>query len=112
MEESILISIKKLLGIDKSITDFDTDIIFNINTVFVILNQIGVGTVGFRIEDEDSTWDEFLGDIARLEMVKSYVYLKVRKLFDPPQSGTLAEAQNRMIDELEWRLSVTESFTE
>lgn len=106
--ESILTSIKKLLGITEEYNHFDADIIMHINSVFMILNQIGVGPAkGFRIEDETSTWDDFLGDSIQLESVKTYVYLRVRLLFDSATlSGTVIESMKQTISELEWRLNV------
>lgn len=108
MEESILISIKKLLGISEEYTQFDDDIIMHINTVFLNLNQLGVGpTAGFFIEDDSAEWAEFIGDNnAQLQAVKSYIYLKVKLLFDPPLSSSVIESMNRMIAELEFRLNV------
>lgn len=108
MNESILTSVKKLLGITEDYTEFDIDIIVHINTVFTILNQLGVGpTKSFSISDKTSVWSDFLGDSDDLELVKSYVPLKVRLLFDPPTNGNAMEATKRMIEELEWRLFVT-----
>lgn len=105
--ESILTSIKKLLGIAKEYEHFDADIVMHINSVFMTLTQLGVGPPdGFSIADEDSTWDEFLPDKKSLEAVKSYVYLKVRLMFDPPQNTGLIQAIDRQIAELEWRLNV------
>lgn len=108
MEESILISIKKLLGISDDYTQFDEDIIMHINTVFLNLNQLGVGPEeGFSIEDDSAEWSEFIGDSnAQLQAVKSYMYLKVKLLFDPPLSSSVIESMNRMIAELEFRLNV------
>lgn len=107
MHESILISIKKLLGLDKDYTVFDTDIIIHINSVFMILNQLGVGTYEcFKIEDDLSTWDEFIQENEDLEAVKSYIYHKVKMLFDPPTSSAVIEANKQIINELEWRLNV------
>lgn len=108
MEESILISIKKLLGISDDYTQFDEDIIMHINTVFLNLNQLGVGPEeGFSIEDDSAEWSEFIGDNnAQLQAVKSYIYLKVKLLFDPPLSSSVIESMNRMIAELEFRLNV------
>lgn len=104
--ESILTSIKKLLGITEECEDFDSDIIIHINSVFMILNQLGVGpTEGFSIEDKTKTWNDFITDDKK-KSVKSYVYMKVRLLFDPPASSTVMECMNRMINELEWRLNV------
>lgn len=105
--ESILISIKKLLGIEEEYTQFDNDIIMHINTVFLNLTQLGVGPAeGFLIEDDTATWYDFIGDSNQLQAVKSYMYLKVKLLFDPPLSSSVIESMNRMIAELEWRLNV------
>lgn len=106
--ESILTSIKKLLGIEDEYKHFDADIIMHINSVFTVLTQIGVGPAeGFRIEDDLATWSEFLGDDIRLDSVKSYMHMKVKLLFDPPTSSAVMESMNRMINEFEWRLNVT-----
>ena len=105
--DSILTSIKKMLGISESYEQFDQDIIMHINSVFMILKQIGVGPdSGFTITDKTDAWADFLTDTNDLESVKSYVYLKVRLLFDPPMSSIVAESMTRMISELEWRLQV------
>ena len=105
--ESILTSIKKLLGIEEEYTQFDNDIIMHINTVFLNLTQLGVGpTEGFLIEDDTATWYDFIGDSNQLQAVKSYMYLKVKLLFDPPLTSSVIESMNRMIAELEWRLNV------
>lgn len=105
--ESILTSVKKMLGITEEYEHFDPDIIMHINSVFMILNQLGVGPAGgFIIEDDTTTWSDFTNNTVSLESVKSYMYLKVRLLFDPPTSGTVIESMNRMISELEWRLNV------
>ena len=103
--ESILTSIKKLLGITEDYTHFDKDIIMHINSVFLNLNQIGVGPEeGFLIEDKSAEWADFIEDSVLLQAVKSYMYLKVRLLFDPPLSSAVIESSNRMIAEYEWRL--------
>lgn len=106
--DSILTSIKKMLGIDEEYLHFDNDIVMYINSVFSILTQLGVGpTTGFAIEDSDTTWDEFLSDDdATLNLVKSYVYLKVRLLFDPPQSSAVMECYKTQISEYESRLYI------
>lgn len=106
MEESILISIKKLLGITKDYKNFDTDIITHINTVFLTLNQLGVGPAdGYFIEDDRDVWSEYIGNSKNLNAVKTYVYLKVKLMFDPPASSAVMEANKQMINELEWRLN-------
>lgn len=107
MIDSILTSIKKLLGIQESYTHFDPDIIIGINSAFGILNQLGVGPKeGFSITGVTETWDEFIPDISKLEFVKSYIHMKVKLMFDPPQSSAVIEVINRQISELEWRLNV------
>lgn len=107
MEISILTSIKKLLGVAEDYTEFDEDIITHINTVFLNLTQLGVGPeTGFSIEDDTACWEDFIDDNAQLQAVKSYTYLKVKLLFDPPLSSSVTESYNRMIAELEWRLNV------
>lgn len=108
METSILDSIKKLLGIPSEVTEFDTDILIHINSVFSILTQLGVGpSSGFSIEDSSAEWSDFIGDDARFSDVKSFVYLKTRLLFDPPASSAAMDAMNRMASELEWRINVS-----
>lgn len=103
---SILTSTKKILGIEEDYTDFDVDILMHINSVFATLNQLGIGPEqGFAIEDATPTWDAFLGTDARLNSVKTYVYLKVRLLFDPPQNSYAIEAYNKQILELEVRIN-------
>lgn len=106
--ESILTSIKKLLGISAEYEHFDTDIIIHINSVFSTLNQLGVGPAdGFRILDEDATWDDFIQDWKTIESVKSYMYMKVRLLFDPSSlPSSVIAAYERQIAEFEWRLNV------
>lgn len=106
MNESILISIKKLLGLAAEDTSFDPDIVMHINTIFFTLNQLGVGPEQpFRIESSFSTWNDF-DDSADIEAVKSYVYLKVRLLFDPPSNSSALNAMTEMAKEYEWRLNV------
>lgn len=104
--ESILTSIKKLLGIAEEYTHFDPDIIMHINTALFTLTQLGVGpSAGFSIDDAEDRWSDFV-DTSRIESVKTYVYLKVRLVFDPPTSSAVIESINRNISELEWRLNV------
>ena len=105
--DSILTSVKKLLGITEECTDFDADIIMHINSALMILTQIGVGpSEGFFIEDKTDFWDDFIEDIEQLEAVKTYVYMRVRLMFDPPSSSAVMDAMNRTISELEWRLNL------
>lgn len=104
--DSILVSIKKLLGIDAAYSAFDADIIIHINTAFAVLSQLGVGPIeGFMIEGEDESWDEYI-TANNFSMVKTFVYLKVRLAFDPPSSTALIESMQRTLDELTWRLEV------
>lgn len=107
--ESILTSIKKMLGIDEEYTHFDADIVMHINSVLMILTQLGVGPEeGFVIEDDTSTWVNFIpeANAAQLHAVKSYIYLKVKLIFDPPLSSAVIDSMNRQIAEFEWRLNV------
>lgn len=105
--ESILTSVKKMLGIPEDYEHFDADIIMHINSVFMILTQLGVGPAeGFTIMDEDAIWSDFIQDKKTIESVKSYMYLKVRLLFDPPLSSAVLDSMNRLVSELEWRLNV------
>lgn len=111
--ESILTSIKKLLGIPEEVDNFDADIIMHINSVFSILTQLGVGpSEGFMITDKTKTWGDFITDKKNIESVKSYVYMKVRLMFDPPISSAVMDCMNRMISELEWRLNVASDTKE
>ena len=110
MTDSILTSIKKLLGITEEDTSFDADIIMHINTTFMVLNQLGVGpTKGFRIEDDSTEWVEYIDAEQDLEAVKTYIHLKVKMLFDPPTSSAVMQAVGQSINELEWRLNVNAS---
>ena len=107
--ESILTSIKKMLGIDEEYTHFDADIIMHINSVLMILTQLGVGPAeGFMIEDDTSTWANFVPEVnaAQLNAIKSYIFMKVKLIFDPPLSSAVIDSMNRQIAEFEWRLNV------
>ena len=107
METSILTSIKKMVGVAEDYTEFDEDIITHINSVFLNLTQLGVGPEeGFMIEDDTAVWEDFIDDSIQLQAVKTYMYLKVKLLFDPPLSSSVTESFTRMIAELEWRLNV------
>lgn len=106
MSSSILTSVKKNLGFDESDTSFDADILLFINTVLATLNQIGVGPeTGYQIEDKVATWGDLLGTDPRLNFVQSYVYLKVRLLFDPPATSFAIKAMETIATELEQRIS-------
>jgi hypothetical protein len=107
VSNSILTSTKKLLNIHENDTDFDMDVLLHINSAFSTLHQLGVGPEnGFAIVDATDTWTSFLGTDQRFNSVKSYIYLKVRLIFDPPATSFHLEAVNRQIQELEWRLNV------
>jgi hypothetical protein len=112
VEQSILKSTKKILGIADDYTVFDLDVITHINTAFSTLTQLGVGpSSGFMIEDDGPEWVDFIGTDPQLHAVKSYVFLKVRSLFDPPQTSFLINAMNEQMRELEWRLNVRREGT-
>lgn len=107
MNDSILLSVKKLLGIFEENEDFDQNIIIYINSVFMTLNQMGVGPdKPFSISDKTSVWADFSSEIETMESVKSYIPLKVKMMFDPPTSSSTLEALKYVISELEWRLNV------
>lgn len=111
--DSILTSIKKLLGIAEDYEHFDQDLIIHINSVLSVLTQLGVGPAeGFSIEDENATWNDFIPEDKRLSSIRSYVYMKVKLLFDPPLSSSVMESMNRMISEFEWRLNVAAEPTQ
>ena len=105
--ESILTSIKKLLGIAEQYEHFDTDIIIHINSAFMTVTQLGVGpSKGFSIKDKTAIWSDFIPeDDLRFEAVKTYIYLKVRLIFDPPSNSAVIESYNRTLSEYEWRLN-------
>lgn len=112
MSNSILNSTKKILGITDDYTAFDVDIITHINSVFSTLNQLGIGPLeGFMIEDDVPEWDDFLGGDLRLNNVKSYMYLRVRMLFDPPTTSYHISALREQVQELEWRINVQREST-
>lgn len=104
MNESILDTIKKMLGLDAEYEAFDVDIISDINAVLMILEQLGVCESGFLVTDRSQLWLDLIGDNPSLIAVKTYVYLKVRLMFDPPTSSFVADSINKQISELEWRL--------
>lgn len=105
--ESILRTIRKMIGPDETYTHYDTDLIIHINSALAVLTQLGVGpSEGFFIQDESATWNDFLGNDPKLEMVKSYVYMKVKLAFDPPSSSAVIDSMNRSISEFEWRANM------
>lgn len=108
METSILTSTKKILGIPEDHTEFDLDVITHINSVFSDLTQLGIGPDGgFSIEDASVDWVEYLGDDQELSNVKTYMYLRVRLLFDPPTTSYLLAAAEKQIEKFEFRLNIT-----
>lgn len=114
MEDSILKTVKKILGLTPEYTAFDLDIITHINTAFSTLYQIGVGpTSGFAIEDDQATWSQYIdGDIAIVNACKTYVYLRVRLLFDPPATSFALQSMKEQLQEYEWRISILREETQ
>ena len=105
--DSILTSVKKMLGNTAEYDHFDADLVMHINSVFTILCQLGVGpSGGFSIKNASAVWTDFIPEGSDLELVKSYMHQKVKLLFDPPLTSSVAEAMNRMIGEFEYRLLV------
>lgn len=116
MEPSILKSTKKILGVGEADTSFDVDIMTHINSVLAVLTQVGIGpNNGYMIEDDTATWDAFIDTDPRLNLVKTYLYLRVRLMFDPPGTSYAIDAMEKQIAEFEWRLNVMreeESWTD
>lgn len=111
MEESILTSTKKILGLSEDYTAFDLDILTHINAAFSILNQLGVGPIdGFFVEDKSDDWEDYGVPTNQLLLVKTYIFLKVRFLFDPPTTGFLITAMENQIKEYEWRLNAFREY--
>ena len=106
MASSILEDTKKALGVDPSATEFDVDIIMHINSALFLLNDMGVGVQGFQIEDSLADWSDFIGSRTDLAIVKSYVYVVVRLIFDRPETSYGIQALERMRDEWAWRLEI------
>ena len=105
--DSILTSVKKIIGISEEDESFDTDLIMHINSVLMILNQLGVGPEdGFSITDKSAVWTDVIGDNKLIEATKTFVGLKVRLIFDPPTSSAVLDSINKTISELEWRINV------
>jgi hypothetical protein len=112
VKESILQSTKKLLGLAAEYDVFDIDIITHMNTAFSTLYQAGVGVPeGFVVEDKNDTWAAFIGNKMHIQDVKTYVYLRVKMLFDPPTSSFALTAIEKQLDELLWRLNVADDFS-
>lgn len=106
MEDSILVTIKKMLGIPEEDTAFDTDIIVCINSAIMTADQLGVGDGEFTVTDAEQTWGDYIGDYPQLEAVKHYIYLCVRLAFDPPANSFVVNSFEKQRDELTWRLNV------
>ena len=108
IRSSILLSVKDALGIVPELNAFDNQLIMHINTVFGLLFQLGVGPTEtqFTITGESEIWEEFIAEQIDVEFVRSYMFLKVRLLFDPPSTATLYDAYGNQIREMEWRLRV------
>ena len=106
MEENILNSIKKLLGIPEDYIAFDQDIMIHINSVFMILSELGVGpSNGYSLKDGTEKWGDFISDDENLEGIKTYVYMKVKTIFDPPLNSAVLASMKELISEFEWRIN-------
>lgn len=107
MTESILNTIKQMVGVEQDYDAFDMDLVVDINSAFYSLRQLGVGpTEGFTISDDVAKWNDFVEDKSLLGLVKTYIYLKVRMLFDPPTNSFLTSSIEKQISEYEWRLNI------
>ena len=113
MANSILDTVKQVCGIEPDYTHYDVDILMHINSVFATLNQLGIGPDdGFEISDATTEWSVYLESNKLLNSVKTYVCLKVRSIFDPPQTSYHINAMNEQLRELEWRINVVREHTE
>lgn len=107
MNDSILVSIKKMLGIDKDYDAFDVDVLININTIMSVLYQLGVDSAkDFRVNGIDESWSDLSDDPILLDLIKDYIYLRVRILFDPPNNSFLLSSISDQIKEFEWRINI------
>jgi len=106
VEQRILVSIKKVLGLPEADPSFDVDLIMHINTTLARLNQLGIGPAeGFMIEDAAATWDAFVGDDPRLSQIRTYVYMAVRLVFDPPGTSYALTSMEKQVEKFEWLLN-------
>ena len=108
--DSVLTSVKKLLGIEENYTHFDSDVIMHINTALMTLDQMGVLDKKTSIDDSTTKWSDLVTDTEKFSAIKSYIHLKVRLLFDPPSSSFVIESIKDQIEELEWRLRTRREF--
>lgn len=105
--DSILDTVKRVLAIDPECEDFDEELMLHINSTFSVLTQLGVGPKGgFYITDSSTTWEDYMEDMDKIQMVKTYVGLKVKMLFDPPTTSFSQESMKNMVTEYEWRLNI------
>lgn len=109
MTDSILLTVKKMLGIAEEYKAFDIDVITNINSVFLTLNQLGIGSPGFQITGDAELWSEFI-DTSVMPGIQTYVYLKTKLLFDPPTNSFLVDSIQKQIEEFEFRLNVQAEY--
>ena len=109
VDDSILLSIKKMLGMEPEFTQFDPDIILHINTIIQVLYQIGLDIPdGFTVVDQNSLWTDYIKDPRYTKitsLIKQYIFMRVRMIFDPPSSATLATSIQESINEMQWRIS-------
>lgn len=107
MTESVLNTIKTMIGPSVSYDGFNTDLIIHMNSALMYLAQMGIVSDGTKITDETTTWQDLIGEETKLEGIKSYLYFKARIMFDPPASATILNAYNEEIKQLEWRMGIT-----
>jgi hypothetical protein len=108
---SILNDIKQLLNLEEDDSTFDTDVLIHLNTAFSILDQIGAAPAGgftAEVEDKDTKWSDFFGDLKGVSMVKSWIYLKVQLIFDPPATSFTIASKEKLLEELTYRINVLE----
>ena len=104
--DSVLTAIKKMVGIDEEYTHFDIDVVIHINTALMVLNQLGISLSKNLITDKSDVWTDIIGSVDDIEAVKTYIYFKVRLMFDPPGTSFAIEAIERQLSELTFRLNI------
>lgn len=105
--ESIFLTIKGMLGFEPEYAAFDADILFHINSAISILRQLGVGEPNFRVTGTDETWQDYIKDLSSVDLVKEYIFLKTKNVFDTPTNSFLVTANENYIKELEFRILVS-----
>lgn len=107
MENSILLTIKSMLGLEKDYTPFDEELVWHINSAIMVAHQLGIGNYNFAITGSSETWQDWLGDSAdRISAIQHYIYMQTKLSWDPPANSFVVSALQKQIDEMTWRLNI------